>query len=98
MAAQVEHIAQVAGLTNVTIEIVPLRTRVPVGALNVFVVYDDRLARVESETGLLVLRDPADVRYHLELFAQYQCYALHGDAARECLLEIADDFRHEGDR
>lgn len=61
MAAQVEHIAQVTGLPSVTIEIIPLRTRVPIGALNVFVVYDDRLARVESETGLLVLRDPTDV-------------------------------------
>lgn len=71
MVAQVEHIVQVAGLINVTIEIIPLRTRVPVGALNVFVVYDDRLARVESETGLLVLRDPTDVHYYLDLFAQY---------------------------
>lgn len=98
MAAQVEHIAQVAGLTNVTIEIIPLRTRVPVGALNVFVVYDDRLARVESETGLLVLRDPTDVRYYLDLFAQYQHYALRDEEAREFLLKIAADFRHEGDR
>ncbi|MGH3922287.1 MAG: helix-turn-helix domain-containing protein [Pseudonocardiaceae bacterium] len=98
MAAQVEHIARVTGLPNVMIEIIPFRTRVPVGPLNVFVVYDDRLARVESKTGVLVLRDPTDVRYYLDLFAQYQRYALHGDAAREFLLKIADDFRHEGHR
>lgn len=96
MAAQVEHIARVGGLPNVAIEIIPLRTRVPVGPLNVFVVYDDRLARVESKTGVLVLRDPTDVRYYLELFALYQRYALRGDAAREFLLKIADDFRYEG--
>lgn len=72
-----------------------LRIRVPVGGLNVFVVYDDRLARVESKTGLLVLRDPTDVRYYLELFAQYQRYALRGEAAQEFLREIAEDFRHE---
>ncbi|MCA1673090.1 MAG: helix-turn-helix domain-containing protein [Actinobacteria bacterium] len=97
MAAQIDHIMQVTELTNVTAEIIPLRTQVPVGALNVFVVYDDRLARVESETGLLVLRDPTDVRYYLELFAHYQHYALRNKAAREFLLEIADDFRSQGD-
>ncbi|MGQ0716972.1 MAG: helix-turn-helix domain-containing protein [Pseudonocardiales bacterium] len=79
MAAQVEHVARVAGLPNVTIEIIPFRTRVPVGPLNV-----------------LVLRDPTDVRYYLDLFALYQRYALRGDAAREFLLKIADEFRHEG--
>jgi transcriptional regulator with XRE-family HTH domain len=98
MAAQIEQIARVASLTNVAIEIIPFRTRVPVGPLNVFVVYDDRLARVESKTGLLVLRDPADVRYYLDLFAQYQHYALRDEEARDFLLEIVDDFRHEGDR
>jgi transcriptional regulator with XRE-family HTH domain len=97
MAAQIEQIARVASRTNVAIEIIPFRTRVPVGPLNVFVVYDDRLARVESETGLLVLRDPTDVRYYLDLFAQYQRYALGGEEAREFLLEIANEFRHEGD-
>ena len=97
MAAQVEHVARVAGLPNVTIEIIPFRARVPVGPLNVFVVYDDRLARVESKTGVLVLRDPTDVRYYLDLFALYQRYTLRGDAAREFLLKIADDFRREGD-
>ena len=98
MAAQIEQITRVASLTNVAIEIIPFRTRVPVGPLNVFVVYDDRLARVESNTGLLVLRDPTDVRYYLELFALYQRHALHGELVREFLLEVADDFRHESDR
>jgi len=92
-----DHISQVARLANVAVEIIPLRAQVPVGALNVFVIYDDRLARIESETGLLVLRDPTDVRYYLELFAHYQCYALHDEAAREFLLKIADDFRSQGD-
>ncbi|MGH3873333.1 MAG: helix-turn-helix domain-containing protein [Pseudonocardiaceae bacterium] len=98
MTAQIEHIAGVSGLPNVTIEIIPFRTRVRIGPLNVFVIYDDRLARVESKTGVLVLRDPTDVRYYLDLFAQYQRYALHGDAARKHLLKIADDFHHEADR
>ncbi|MGH3941064.1 MAG: helix-turn-helix domain-containing protein [Pseudonocardiaceae bacterium] len=97
MAAQIDHITQAAELTNVMIEIIPLRMRVPVGPLNVFVAYDDRLVRVESETGLLMLRDPTDVRYYLDLFAHYQRYALHNGAAREFLLKIADDFRGEGD-
>ncbi|MCA1706561.1 MAG: DUF5753 domain-containing protein [Actinobacteria bacterium] len=97
MAAQIDHITQVAGLTNVTVEIIPLRTRVPIGPLNVFVVYDDRLARVESKTGLLVLRDPTDVRYYLELFVHYQRYSLNDEAALEFLLKIADDFRSHGD-
>ncbi|MGH3931785.1 MAG: helix-turn-helix domain-containing protein, partial [Pseudonocardiaceae bacterium] len=97
MAVQIDHITQVARLANVTVEIIPLRIQVPVGPLNVFVVYDDRLARVESKTGLLVLRDPTDVRYYLELFAYYQRYALRDGAAREFLLKIADDFRSQGD-
>ncbi len=61
-------------------------------------VYDDRLVRVESKTGLLVLRDPTGARYYLNLFALYQRYALRGETAREFLLEIADDFCHECQR
>lgn len=55
---QLDQLATVAALPSVSVQVIPFRTRVPVGPLNVFVVYDDRLVRVESKTGLLAFTRP----------------------------------------
>ncbi len=60
-----------------------------------FSIYDDRRAAIEDTTGLLVLRDPTDVRYYTELFEFYRRYALRGEDAREFIRSVAADFRRD---
>lgn len=93
MAAQMEHLAVVGDRPNVSIEVIPLAAVVPAGPLHMFVIYDDRLVGIEVKTGMLMLRDPVDVAQYAELFAFYRSHALRGEAARDFVLSIAEDFR-----
>ena len=63
------------------------------GPLNTFTVYDERLVTAETFTGAVVMRDPHDVAFHLDLFARFADAALFADAARERLAEWAAIFR-----
>ena len=49
--------------------------------MNTFTVYDERLATAELFGGVVMMRDPRDVRMHLDLFAFYERYACFGDDA-----------------
>lgn len=93
MTEQLEHLAALATRPNITVEVIPFSVEVPVGPLNMFSIYDDRLAAIEDKTGLLVLRDPTDVRYYTELFEFFRSYALRDDEARDFVVSVADDFR-----
>lgn len=93
MAEQMEHLAALATRPNITVDVIPFSAEVPVGPLNIFSIYDDRLAAIEDKTGLLMLRDPTDVRYYTELFEFFRGYALRDAEARDFVLSIADDFR-----
>jgi hypothetical protein len=63
------------------------------GPLNTFTVYDERLVTAETFTGAMVMRDPNDVMFHLDLFARFEAAARPGDAAREELAKWAAEFR-----
>lgn len=65
--------------------------------MNVFVVYDERLVTVELFSGEVVLRDPRDVAYHLELFEFFKNRAVRGEAATQLLRMIAREFLREGE-
>jgi transcriptional regulator with XRE-family HTH domain len=93
MAEQMEHVASVATRQNVTVYVIPFTAEIPTGALNMFALYDDRLVGIEIETGMLMLRDPTDVRYYTELFEFFRGYALRDAEARDFVLSVADDFR-----
>ena len=95
MTDQLEHLAAIAARPNVAVEVIPFSVEVPVGPLNMFSLYDDRLAAIEDCTGLLMLRDPTDVRYYTELFELYRRYALRGADARDFVLSVAEDFRRD---
>jgi hypothetical protein len=45
-------------------------------------VYDERIATAETFGGVIMMRDPKDVAYHLELFAFFERYALFADGVR----------------
>jgi len=93
MAVQADRLASLSELPNVTIGVIPLDSRVPDGALNTFTVYDERIATAETFTGVIMMRDPRDVAYHLELFAFFERHAVTGDAVRALLESCAQRFR-----
>lgn len=97
MAAQVDHLADLSTRENVEIAILRKDTVVPEVPMNVFVVYDERLVTVELFSGEVVLRDPRDVGYHLELFEFFRKLAVCGDGATRLLRKVARDFLREGE-
>lgn len=93
MAVQLDRLASLTHLPNVRLGVFPIETRLPGCPLNTFTVYDERLATVETTAGVMVFRDPRDVRMYLDEFAGYEEHALFGEAARERLAEWATAFR-----
>ncbi|MEV6332330.1 DUF5753 domain-containing protein [Streptomyces sp. NPDC051909] len=93
MAVQLDRLASLTHLPNVCLGVLPIETRLPGCPLNTFTVYDERLATVETTAGVLVFRDPRDVRMYLDELAGYDESALFGEDARERLAEWAMAFR-----
>ncbi|WP_084037196.1 helix-turn-helix domain-containing protein [Haloechinothrix halophila] len=90
MASQRERLVEVSSRSNVDLAVLPIDAVVKVPALNVFVVYDDRLVIVETFSGEMALRDPRDVSYHLNLFDYFYDLSLHGDDARTRIMQVRD--------
>jgi hypothetical protein len=66
---------------------------VPDGPLYTFTVYDERIATAETFSGVIMMRDPRDIAYHLELFSFFERYAVMGDEVRALLESYAQRFR-----
>ncbi|WP_306334382.1 DUF5753 domain-containing protein [Streptomyces sp. KL118A] len=85
MAMQIDRLAAVSLLPSVRLGVIPLDGRMPVAPLNTFTVYDDRIATVETSTGVMVFRARHAVAAYLAEFAVYEEYASFGSEARERL-------------
>jgi transcriptional regulator with XRE-family HTH domain len=93
MAVQMGRLISLSELPSVRLGIIPLDRYVPDGPLNTFTVYDERIATAETFGGVIMMRDPRDVQYHLELFTFFERYAAFGADARTLLESYADNFR-----
>jgi transcriptional regulator with XRE-family HTH domain len=93
MAVQMRRLVALSELPNVRLGVIPLNRYVPDGPLGTFTVYDERIATTETFSGVLLMRDPRDVRQYLELFAFYERYADSGGDARALLESYAAQFR-----
>lgn len=93
MAVQMDRLASLSALPNIRLGIIPLDTHVPDGALNTFTVYDERLATAETFGGVIMMRDPRDVTYHLQLFSFFEQYAAFAGGARSLLGTYSEAFR-----
>jgi hypothetical protein len=93
MAVQLGRLASLSELPNIRLGVIPLDVQVPDGPLNTFTVYDDRIVTAETFGGAIMMRDPRDVAYHLELFAFFERYAIFGDEVRKLLEQYAVTFR-----
>ena len=93
MAVQMGRLASLSELSNIRLGVIPLDRYVPDGPLNTFTVYDERIATAETFGGVIMMRDPRDVNYHLELFAFFEQHAAFDDEARALLESYAQGFR-----
>jgi transcriptional regulator with XRE-family HTH domain len=93
MAVQMGRLASLSELPNIRLGVIPLDSYVPDGPLNTFTVYDERIATAETFGGVIMMRDPRDVTYHLELFTFFERYAVTGDKVRALLESYAQHFR-----
>jgi hypothetical protein len=87
------RLVSLSELPNIRIGIIPLGRYIPDGALNTFTVYDERIATAETFGGVIMMRDPRDVTYHLELFAFFERYAAFDSDGRALLESYANIFR-----
>ncbi|MBW5482562.1 helix-turn-helix domain-containing protein [Streptomyces bambusae] len=95
LAVQMDRLASLTRLSNVRIGVIPIGSVVMPGPLNVFTVYDDRIATVETSTGVMVFRDHRDVSAYLDEFATFESHALFGEQARERLNEWSAVFTRQ---
>jgi hypothetical protein len=93
MAVQMGRLIALSELPNIRLGLIPLDAHVPDGPLNTFTVYDERIATAETFGGVIMMRDPRDVAYHLELFTSFERYAAFDDAVRALLESYARSFR-----
>jgi transcriptional regulator with XRE-family HTH domain len=93
MAEQMGRLATLSELPNIDLGIIPLDRYVPDGALNTFTVYDERIVTAETFGGDIMMRDPRDVAFHLDLFAFFEKHAVLGSEARALLESYAETFR-----
>jgi transcriptional regulator with XRE-family HTH domain len=93
MALQVDRLVSLSHLPNVQIGVIPLSPLAPRGPMNTFTVYDSRLVTAETFSGAIMMRDPRDVAFHLDLFTTFGGFAVFDDEARERLSVWAADFR-----
>ncbi|MGH3862415.1 helix-turn-helix domain-containing protein [Actinokineospora sp.] len=92
MAAQCHHMADLTELPNVTIAMIPNTAEINCGPLNSFTVYDERFVLVELFSGSVMLRDPRDVSYHINILNHFLDRALRGTRAANLLRRIANEF------
>lgn len=93
MLEQIEHMATLSTLPNVDLGIIPAYQQADFLAVHAFHVYDADAVLVGITTGTSLLADREDVVTYAELFARLTALAVHGDAARDVLERIANDYR-----
>ncbi|MEU1510307.1 helix-turn-helix transcriptional regulator [Kitasatospora sp. NPDC005748] len=93
LASQIDRLASLSRLPNVTIGIVPLSAQVADAPFHTFTVYGANLVTIELFTGRLVLRDPKDIQHYHALFEFFRGKAIEGDPLRSMLRRWSDEFR-----
>lgn len=81
MAAQREHLAEMAHLPNVRVGIIAASTPVTLAPMHAFDLYDERAAIVGTENATAFLTDPYDVAAYVRLFGDLGKVATFDEAA-----------------
>jgi len=93
MIEQLEAIADASMLPNVQVGIIPYTTPVTVFPRHGFHLYDSDAVIVGTETGTATIVDQDDVARYESMFAELERVAVTGEAARDVLSRVSDDYR-----
>ncbi|MGW6310704.1 helix-turn-helix domain-containing protein [Streptomyces niveus] len=95
MAGQLDRLISASRLPTVEVMVVPLAARQTDFPGHSFSIKDERLVTVETVHAEVVVTDPRDVALYIDKFERFESVALSGDAARDILSRIRDDFLRE---
>lgn len=84
--------AAVSERPNVDLALLPHTASITSPPLNIFVIYDERLATGEMFSGTVALRDYRDISYHLNVFDYFRERAVSGNEAGELMNAVANEF------
>jgi transcriptional regulator with XRE-family HTH domain len=93
--AQLDRLAALDSLPNVSIGVIPIAALVHAKPLHSFVIVrndDDVEVQVETLTAELVIRESDDVLAYEEFFADQRAHAVHGAAMNELVRRIAGEI------
>ena len=102
MAAQLDHLAQVARMPNVLVGIIPTEIEMPVWGWHGFSAFLERaddaedLVLVETLTTPVPVRNPVEVTRYQEAFTRLRDAAVQGEAALALLERLAAEIRGQG--
>jgi transcriptional regulator with XRE-family HTH domain len=97
LLVQLDRIASLSTLANVSVGIVPWSADVgQARQTNMFCVFDDSLVLVETMTAELTFREEADIAFYLRAFGTLSELAEYGEGAAMILARIATDLRGLG--
>lgn len=98
-ATQLDHIASIAALSNVTVGIIPLDIEAPTVPLHGFTLYDDLpddrdpFVVVETLHAQLTISDTTDIVVYRDALTRLRNTALHHDQAEKTLTRLAEEMR-----
>jgi hypothetical protein len=96
--AQLDRIASVSTLDNVSVGVIPLAGQAVTMLTHAFVIYDgqedrDTMVSVETIHAQLIVKDPGDVALYKQRWERLSEMALTGDEAREFISELSADLK-----
>ncbi|MFE7468638.1 helix-turn-helix domain-containing protein [Streptomyces sp. NPDC057499] len=95
MAAQLDRIVSVSRLSHIDIRIVPLNIQQHDVANHSFAIRDNRMVTVEAVHAEVLVTDPRDVEIYVQKFNGFEQVALSGNAMRNLVEGIRDEFLRE---
>jgi transcriptional regulator with XRE-family HTH domain len=92
-AVQLDHLASLANLPNVSVGIVPSLAEVRARQTNMFAIFDVAAVVVETMTAELTLREEQLIDFYGRMFDTLRASAVYGDEARAILDGIVAELR-----
>lgn len=93
MAEQVEHLVKLSNVPHIELGVIDWRRSVEVFPHTAFHLYDEAAVVVGTRDGTAIINDSARLADYRGLFDELAGLASFGDAAREVLQRIIDDYR-----
>ncbi|MFB4293877.1 helix-turn-helix domain-containing protein [Nonomuraea sp. ATR24] len=95
MLGQVDRLLAVSSLPNVQFGVIPFTQELPSAPVNGFWIYNEAMVGVATMTKDLVLRDPDDVAFYVRAFDDYAKVAQFGEAGRDTIIRILNEYRKQ---